>query len=158
MRKGIHPTYFPDAQVACSCGNTWTTGSTQKSIRTDVCSQCHPFYTGEQRIVDTAGQVDRFLKRLNRYSEHQSDADQRQEETQNKLEQRFLKQQLIALDLSDRIFQILHDDNIISVGNLAKKIEEDKASLLALAGFGPKALEEAEAKLQEARASYFAEA
>lgn len=64
MREGIHPTYYPNAQVICACGNTWTTGSTQELIRTDVCSNCHPFFTGEQRIVDTAGQVDRFMRRL----------------------------------------------------------------------------------------------
>lgn len=66
MKQGIHPTYYSDAQVICACGNTWTTGSTRKQIRTDVCSACHPFFTGEQRIVDTAGQVDRFMKRLER--------------------------------------------------------------------------------------------
>ena len=66
MRKGIHPKYKPAAQVVCACGNTWTTGSTKESIRTDVCAKCHPFYTGEQRIVDTAGQVDRFIRRLQR--------------------------------------------------------------------------------------------
>ena len=64
MRAGIHPTYYPEATVTCSCGNTWITGSTKSEIRTDVCSACHPFFTGEQRIVDTAGQVDRFMKRL----------------------------------------------------------------------------------------------
>ncbi len=64
MKTGIHPKYYPEAKVTCSCGNTWTTGSTQPEIHTDVCSACHPFYTGEQRIVDTAGQVDRFMKRL----------------------------------------------------------------------------------------------
>jgi large subunit ribosomal protein L31 len=66
MRKGIHPQYYKDAEVVCACGNKWTTGSTKKSIRADVCSACHPFYTGEQRIVDTAGQVDRFIRRLQR--------------------------------------------------------------------------------------------
>lgn len=66
MRPDIHPTYYPNARVICSCGATWTTGSTVPEIRTDVCSNCHPFYTGEQRIVDTAGQVDRFMKRLER--------------------------------------------------------------------------------------------
>jgi large subunit ribosomal protein L31 len=66
MKKGIHPTYYPNARVICSCGATWTTGSTVEEIRTDVCSTCHPFYTGEQRIVDTAGQVERFMKRLER--------------------------------------------------------------------------------------------
>jgi len=64
MKEDIHPKYFPDAQVICACGNTWTTGATQKEIRTDVCSACHPFFTGEQRIVDTAGQVERFMRRL----------------------------------------------------------------------------------------------
>lgn len=66
MKANIHPTYYPNARVICSCGNTWTTGSTLPEIRTDVCSACHPFYTGEQRIVDTAGQVERFMKRLER--------------------------------------------------------------------------------------------
>ena len=66
MKANIHPTYYPNARVICSCGATWTTGSTMPEIRTDVCSTCHPFYTGEQRIVDTAGQVERFMKRLER--------------------------------------------------------------------------------------------
>ncbi|MEO0226273.1 MAG: 50S ribosomal protein L31 [candidate division WOR-3 bacterium] len=60
MKKGIHPQYYPDAKVICACGQTWTTGSTKKEIRTDMCSVCHPFFTGEQRIVDTAGQVEPF--------------------------------------------------------------------------------------------------
>ncbi|MDD3826859.1 MAG: 50S ribosomal protein L31 [Anaerolineaceae bacterium] len=64
MKENTHPTYYPDAKVICACGNTWTTGATQEVIRTDVCSACHPFFTGEQRIVDTAGQVERFMRRL----------------------------------------------------------------------------------------------
>jgi len=64
MREGIHPRWFPDAKVTCTCGKSWTVGSTRPEIHTDVCSNCHPFYTGEQRIVDTEGQVDRFMKRL----------------------------------------------------------------------------------------------
>ena len=66
MKDGIHPTYYAEAKVSCACGNTWVTGATQEEIRTDVCSACHPFYTGEQRIVDTAGQVERFMRRLER--------------------------------------------------------------------------------------------
>jgi large subunit ribosomal protein L31 len=66
MKDKIHPTYYPEAKVSCACGNTWVTGATQEEIRTDVCSACHPFYTGEQRIVDTAGQVERFMRRLER--------------------------------------------------------------------------------------------
>ncbi len=64
MKEEIHPKYYTEATVVCGCGNTWTTGATQEMIRTDVCSACHPFYTGEQRIVDTAGQVERFMRRL----------------------------------------------------------------------------------------------
>ncbi len=64
MKPGIHPVWYPDAVVTCACGNTFTTGSTKKEIHTDVCSNCHPFFTGEQRIVDTAGQVERFMRRV----------------------------------------------------------------------------------------------
>ena len=63
-KEGIHPTYYHDTLVTCACGHTFTTGSTIQTIKTDICSNCHPFYTGEQRIVDTAGQVERFMKRL----------------------------------------------------------------------------------------------
>ena len=63
MKKGIHPTYYPDAKVVCSCGNTWITGSTKKEIRTEVCSKCHPFFTGKQKIMDTEGRVEKFKKK-----------------------------------------------------------------------------------------------
>lgn len=83
MKANIHPTYYPNARVICSCGATWTTGSTMPEIRTDVCSTCHPFYTGEQRIVDTAGQVERFMKRLER---RQSETARREIEQQARRE------------------------------------------------------------------------
>lgn len=66
MKDKIHPKYYTAARVICACGNTFTVGATVPEIKVDICSQCHPFYTGEQRIVDTAGQVDRFMKRLER--------------------------------------------------------------------------------------------
>lgn len=69
MREKIHPKYYSEATVICACGNTFKVGSTQEVIRTDLCSKCHPFFTGEQRIVDTAGQVDRFMRRLERRTE-----------------------------------------------------------------------------------------
>ncbi|MBX3014208.1 MAG: 50S ribosomal protein L31 [Caldilineaceae bacterium] len=75
MKADIHPQYYPTARIICSCGNSWLTGSTVPEIRTDVCSACHPYYTGEQRIVDTAGQVERFMKRLER---RQTDAARRE--------------------------------------------------------------------------------
>jgi len=74
MKPGIHPKYDV-AQVTClSCGNQFETRSTRKEMRLDVCSKCHPFYSGEQRLMDTAGQVDRFMKRLQSTQAKQSDA------------------------------------------------------------------------------------
>ena len=63
MKTQIHPQYFQDAVVTCSCGSTFTTGATKKDLKIEVCSKCHPFFTGEQRIVDTEGRVDRMKKR-----------------------------------------------------------------------------------------------
>ncbi|MEO8511028.1 MAG: 50S ribosomal protein L31 [Chloroflexota bacterium] len=65
MKPDIHPTYH-QAQVTCVCGNSFTVGSTAESIRVEICSNCHPFYTGTQNIVDTAGQVERFQRRMER--------------------------------------------------------------------------------------------
>jgi large subunit ribosomal protein L31 len=65
MKTEIHPDYHSDAQITCACGNTWTTGSTLDSITVALCSACHPFYTGEQRIVDTEGRVERLMRRFN---------------------------------------------------------------------------------------------
>jgi len=64
MKAGIHPEYV-EATVTCACGNTFTVGSTKPILKVDVCSKCHPFYTGQQRILDTAGRVERFRKRFN---------------------------------------------------------------------------------------------
>ena len=63
MKTGIHPEYHPETVVTCSCGATYTTGSTKPALRVEICSQCHPFFTGEQRIVDTEGRVDRLKRR-----------------------------------------------------------------------------------------------
>ncbi|MBI2957538.1 MAG: 50S ribosomal protein L31 [Chloroflexi bacterium] len=63
MKEKIHPKYFPNAKVVCACGNSFTTGSTQQVLKVEVCSKCHPFFTGEQRIVDTAGRVERFKRK-----------------------------------------------------------------------------------------------
>ena len=65
MKEKIHPKYYDDAEVICSCGNIIITGSILKSTKVELCSKCHPYYTGEQRIVDTAGRVERFKQRYN---------------------------------------------------------------------------------------------
>ena len=63
MKANLHPAWYDDAKVSCACSNTFTTGSTLPAIRVDICSACHPFYTGTQKFVDTLGQVDRFVKK-----------------------------------------------------------------------------------------------
>ncbi len=64
MKKDIHPKYYPSARVQCACGNTFTVGSIKESLEVEICSQCHPFYTGKEKMVDTMGQVQKFRKRL----------------------------------------------------------------------------------------------
>ncbi|MEO7002020.1 MAG: 50S ribosomal protein L31 [Ktedonobacterales bacterium] len=71
MKAGIHPKYV-NAEVTCACGNKFTVGSTKPQLRVDVCSKCHPFYTGQQRILDTAGRVERFRRRFNMPEETQA--------------------------------------------------------------------------------------
>ncbi len=64
MKKDIHPQYYPDAKVACICGVSFETGSTAKEIKVELCSKCHPFYTGKQKLVDTAKRVEKFGAKL----------------------------------------------------------------------------------------------
>lgn len=63
MKEGIHPQYYPKAKVTCVCGETFTVGATVPDIRVEICSKCHPFYTGKQSLVDTTGRVERFRAR-----------------------------------------------------------------------------------------------
>lgn len=64
MKSNIHPTYFDDAKIVCSCGNTFTTGATVAEVHVELCNKCHPFYTGQQKFVDTASRIDKFRKKL----------------------------------------------------------------------------------------------
>ncbi|MDP2647933.1 MAG: 50S ribosomal protein L31 [Candidatus Yanofskybacteria bacterium] len=64
MKTEIHPQYYPDAKVKCACGNKWTTGSVKPELEVAICSKCHPFYTGQEKILDTRGRVEKFKKRL----------------------------------------------------------------------------------------------
>lgn len=66
MKNDIHPPYFNEAKVTCVCGNTFTVGSTLKEIKVEICSQCHPFYTGKQKLVDTARRVEKFKERASK--------------------------------------------------------------------------------------------
>ena len=82
MKKGIHPEWF-EATVTCACGTQYHTHATKAELKVEVCSSCHPFYTGQQRILDTGGQVDRFLRRVAIAEEHK----RKSEEPQQPVEQ-----------------------------------------------------------------------
>jgi large subunit ribosomal protein L31 len=69
MKKDIHPTYYEQAHVRCACGNAFTVGSTKEFIEVEICSRCHPFYSGQEKIVDTMGRVEKFRKRLAKKAE-----------------------------------------------------------------------------------------
>ena len=64
MKKDIHPKYYKKAKVTCACGNTFFVGSTKEFVETEICSKCHPFYTGQEKIIDTLGQVQKFKERV----------------------------------------------------------------------------------------------
>ncbi len=143
MRKNIHPTYYTDAQVICSCGNTWTTGSTRKTIRTDVCSKCHPFFTGEQRIVDTEGQVDRFYKKLAARQQFIDDLDARESARTS------MDRTIVELELGTRPTEALAKAGIENVGQALDKLAEGEGSLLAVDGFGRKSLADLKKRLRQ---------
>ena len=134
MKNAIHPTYFPEARVVCAWGNTWNTGSTQEEIRTDVCYKCHPFFTGEQRIVDTEGQVDRFYKKLQARQDFISEQEARDAE-------RVSPERLIAeLELTKRVTDILAKAEMVKVGDVMEALEKGEQTLLDIDGFGRKSL------------------
>jgi large subunit ribosomal protein L31 len=136
MKTSIHPKWFANAKVTCmSCGKTWTTGATVPNIQTEICSNCHPFYTGEQRIVDTEGRVDKFMKRL-------------QQRDQMIADQAAAKASLTPMDLplaelgiTKRYLTILEENGIVVVGDVLNKLSaEGDEGLLALSGIGRQVL------------------
>jgi large subunit ribosomal protein L31 len=134
MKEEIHPTYYPEATMVCACGNTWKTGSTQESVRTDVCSACHPFFTGEQRIVDSEGQVDRFYKKLKVHEEIEKAKSER--ETKKAV----ADVSVDVLDLGSRVTNALVDAKIVTIQDLLNLLESGDQALLDIKGFGRKSL------------------
>lgn len=144
MKAEIHPTYYPEAKVTCaSCGKTWTTGSTKKEIRVDICSNCHPFYTGESsRILDIEGQVDRFYKKLDvqkKYAEQQKAKEELKGSPERLIED---------LGLSGRAVEALKGAGIVNVGQFLEKLNDGNDALLAIPGFGQASLTSAKKKLR----------
>jgi large subunit ribosomal protein L31 len=136
MKKDIHPEYYPETTVICgSCGATWTTGSTQKEIRTEVCSNCHPFYTGQQqRILDREGQVDRFYKRLQARQEYLEDQKAKEEEKVSP------DRAISELGLGTRVDNVLEEAGIKTIADVLERLEGGEQALLEVSGFGRKSL------------------
>jgi large subunit ribosomal protein L31 len=136
MKPKIHPKYYPNAKVSCaSCGAEWTTGSTVPEIRTEVCSNCHPFYTGQQaRILDREGQVDRFYKRLQARQEYVAD---QKSASQAKTSP---SRPVSELNLSTKAVAALNRAEIVTVGDVLTKLEGGEKALLEIEGFGRKSL------------------
>jgi len=84
MKKDIHPKYYDNAKVKCSCGAAFEVGSTEPEIKVEICSACHPLYTGNKKLVDTAGRVDRFQARLKKSEEMKKQAEARAEKAKSK--------------------------------------------------------------------------
>jgi large subunit ribosomal protein L31 len=142
MRENIHPKWYPEARVTCSCGNTWTTGATVPEIRTDVCSNCHPFFTGEQRIVDTEGQVDRFYKRLERRTNIETESEQMREQA------RGAGLPIKELGLGARATGALARAGVNTVGQFLDRLEQGEGAVLEIEGFGRQSLIDIKKKLR----------
>ena len=144
MKKGIHPTYYADAQVICACGNTWTTGSTKKVIRTEVCSKCHPFFTGQQaRIIDIEGQVDRFYKKLQARQEFLDQKKVRETE-------RVSPQRPVAdLGLGARPTDALVKAGLTTIGQVLDRLSGGDEKLLEVEGFGRKSLIDTKKRMRQ---------
>jgi large subunit ribosomal protein L31 len=144
MKQGIHPTYYTDSKVTCaSCGNTWTTGSTQKEIRVEICSKCHPFFSGESaRMVDIEGQVDRFYKKL---QVRQAYVDDKKTRAESKVSP---KRAITELELGTRPTTALDKAGIKEVGQFLAKLGEGEDAVLAIEGFGRKSLIDIKKKLR----------
>jgi large subunit ribosomal protein L31 len=135
MKKGLHPTFYTDTQVVCACGNTWTTGSTKKTIHTEVCSKCHPFFTGQQqRILDVEGQVDRFYKKLQARQNYVDTQKSRETERTS------LSRPVAELELGTRPTDALTNAGLTTVGLVLERLAEGEAAMLKVDGFGRKSL------------------
>jgi large subunit ribosomal protein L31 len=135
MKEGIHPKFYPNATVICSCGNTWTTGSTKEVIHTDMCYNCHPFYTGEQRMVDTEGQVDRFYKKLEARDQHKAAIAAREASKSSP------DQPVSTLELGPRVDSALEAAGLTTISQVVEKITTGGDDvMLAIDGLGRKSL------------------
>ncbi len=134
MKQAIHPAWHETPVRCMTCGTTWTTGSTVESLTVEICSNCHPFYTGEQRIVDTEGRVDKFMKRLQQRDEIRTALDNAAADRTP------LDLPITELDIGARYTNILEDNGIKIVSDVLDRLgdEDDDNSILAIQGIGRK--------------------
>ena len=144
MRSDIHPTFYTEAKVTCaSCGTTWTTGSTRKELRVDICSNCHPFFTGESsRLLDIEGQVDRFYKKL---SVRQTYVEQQKAKEELKGSP---ERPIADLGLATRAVDSLKKAGIENVGQFLERLNTGNEGVLSVPGFGQASLTAAKKKLR----------
>jgi large subunit ribosomal protein L31 len=135
MKKDIHPKFYPEAKVICACGNTWTTGSTKEVIRTEVCSACHPFFTGQQqRLIDIEGQVDRFYRKL------QARQDYVNEQKAREAERVSPERPVEEFNIGKRAVDALARADVHTAGDVLEKLTQGEKALLSIDGFGRKSL------------------
>ncbi len=134
MKEGIHPKWYPDAKVIVEGEVVMTVGSTQPELRVEIWSGTHPFYTGTQRLVDTEGQVDRFMKRLQRREQLQQTQEKKEEKRSP------LKLSIENMSLGTRAEKALIAANVTTVEDVMSLYEKGEDALLALPGIGQKAL------------------
>jgi len=135
MKPQIHPNWYPEAQITCACGEVWTIGATVPELRTDVCAKCHPFFTGEQRIVDTEGQVERFMRRL------QAREEALQQEEERRTARVSPELPVDVLELGKRMERVLADAGLEKVGDVLVILEEKgDDGLTDIKGLGLKGL------------------
>lgn len=134
MKEGIHPKWYPDAKVMVEGEVVMTVGSTEPELRVEIWSGTHPFYTGTQRLVDTEGQVDRFMKRLQKREELQATQEKKEEKRSP------VNLSIDNMSLGTRAENALTEAGVTTVGDIMELLEKGDDALLALPGIGQKAL------------------
>lgn len=134
MKKDIHPEWYPEAKVYVDGEHVMTVGATQPEIRVEIWSGTHPFYTGQQRLLDTEGQVDRFMRRLQRREEIRQELETKQEEAKP------VNLSVEEMSLGTRAENALKEADVTTVSDVLALLEQGDDALLALPGIGQKAL------------------
>lgn len=134
MKKDIHPEWYPEAKVICNGEVIMTVGSTKPELNVEIWSGNHPFYTGQQRLVDTEGQVERFMKRLQRREEIRTEAEIQAESKSP------VSLSIEEIPLNTRALNALKAEGLENVGDVLNRFDQGEDALLAITGVGQKAL------------------